>query len=415
MEQDIDYRALFAATPSPCLVLTPDLIIADVNQAYLDATGRERADLIGQYIFTVFPENPADPCADGSRGMSASLHRALATGRRDTMAIQKFDIPVPGRPGVFDERYWSLMHTPILREDGTVALLLQRVEDVTAFVREHERHRSPRHPHAGRACGQEMEAQLYARARELQELNDQLRRAHARERKIALALQQAMLPAVAPTRYPDAAVRYLPAMGSLNVCGDWYDLVDLSGGRLAVAVGDVVGRGLAAAGVMGRLHSALSAAICAVEAPAQALDILGRYARCVDGALATTVVQTVIDRHARRIDYSSAGHLPPLLVSRDRTVDFLDQATDPPLGARSRHIPRPQAARDYEAGSVLALYTDGLVEHHGEDIDVGLRRLADSVGRHVALDPESLADAVLADLEVAGGGADDIAFVVVRL
>jgi serine phosphatase RsbU (regulator of sigma subunit) len=186
----------------------------------------------------------------------------------------------------------------------------------------------------------------------------------------------------------------------------------VSDGRLAVAVGDVVGRGLAAAGVMGRLRSALSAAICAVEARAQALDILGRYARCVDGALATTVVQTVIDRNARRIDYSSAGHLPPLLVRRDRTVDFLDQATDPPLCARARHLPRPHAARGYEAGSVLALYTDGLVEHHGEDIDVGSQRLADSVGRHVALDPELLADAVLADLEVPGGGTDDIAFVV---
>jgi serine phosphatase RsbU (regulator of sigma subunit) len=260
-----------------------------------------------------------------------------------------------------------------------------------------------------------MEAELYVRAKELQELNDELRRAHARERRVALALQQAMLPAVDPPRHPDAAVRYLPAVSSLNVCGDWYDMVDLSDGRIGVAVGDVVGHGLSAAGVMGQLRSALSAAIRVVEGPAQALDILGRYARCVDGALLTTVVQTVIDRDAGRIEYSCAGHLPPVLVRPDRTAEFLDQATDPPLGARPLHVPRPQAARDYEAGGLLALYTDGLVEHRDEDIDVGLERLADSLARHVALAPEPLADAVLADLEVAGGGADDIAFVIVRL
>ncbi|MFL6053912.1 MAG: SpoIIE family protein phosphatase [Actinoallomurus sp.] len=107
--------------------------------------------------------------------------------------------------------------------------------------------------------------------------------------------------------------------------------------RLAVAVGDVVDRGLAPAGVMGWLRSALSAAICAVEAPAQALDILGRYAR-VGGALATTVVQTVIDRHARRTDYSSAGHLPPLLVRRDRT-----RPGHRPAAVRPRAAPSPAA------------------------------------------------------------------------
>jgi serine phosphatase RsbU (regulator of sigma subunit) len=414
MERDIDYRALFAAAPSPCLVLTPDLIIVDVNQAYLEATGCERDDLLGQYIFDAFPDNPADPAADGMRNLSASLRRALTTGRRDTMATQKYDIPVAGQPGVFEERYWSPINTPILGPDGKVALLIHRVEDVTAFVRERNR------VHGGRVQdlrerGQEMEAELYARAKELQELNEQLRQAHARERRVALALQQSMLPAMIPSQYRDAAVRYLPAVGSLNVCGDWYDLVDLTATRLAVAVGDVVGHGLAAAGVMGQLRSALSATIRTVKGPAEALNILGLYARYVDGALATTAVQTVIDRDAHTIDYSCAGHLPPMLAGPGGVVELLDQATDPPLGARPDHVPQPQATRAYEEGSVFALYTDGLVERRSEDIDAGLDRLADSLARHRTLAPERLADAVLSDLEVSCGGTDDIALVVVRL
>ncbi|GAB3980955.1 hypothetical protein GCM10029978_080400 [Actinoallomurus acanthiterrae] len=414
MEREIDYRALFAAAPSPCLILTPELIIADVNQAYLEATGRERDDLLGQYIFDAFPDNPADPAANGTRNLSASLRRALTTGRRDTMATQKYDIPVVGRPGEFEERYWSPINTPVLGSDGKVMLLIHRVEDVTAFVRERNR------IHGGRVRnlrerGEEMEAELYVRAMELQELNEQLRQAHDRERRVALALQQSMLPAMIPFQHRDAAVRYLPAVGSLNVCGDWYDLVDLTTTRLAVAVGDVVGHGLSAAGVMGQLRSALSATIRTVDGPADALNILGLYARYVDGALATTAVQTVIDRDAHTIDYSCAGHLPPMLAGPGQVVELLDQATDPPLGARPDHIPRPQATRTYEEGSVLALYTDGLVERRDEDIDAGLDRLADSLAGHRTLAPERLADAVLSDLEVSCGGTDDIALVVVRL
>jgi hypothetical protein len=93
----IDYRALFAAAPSPYLVLGPDLVIADVNdRTYLSATGRSREDLAGQYLFDAFPDNPADPGADGTRNLSASLHRVLRSKEPDTMAVQKYDIPVAG-------------------------------------------------------------------------------------------------------------------------------------------------------------------------------------------------------------------------------------------------------------------------------------------------------------------------------
>ncbi|MDP4502646.1 PP2C family protein-serine/threonine phosphatase [Nonomuraea turcica] len=259
-----------------------------------------------------------------------------------------------------------------------------------------------------------MQAELYARAQELQRLYAELRQAHARERQVALALQEAMLRCPDLDLHPDIAVRYLPAVGMLNVCGDWYDVVDLPDGCFAVAVGDVVGHGLEAATTMGMLRSALSAAIRAVQEPAAALEVLGLYARSLDGALATTAVKAVIDTTRCRITYSSAGHLPPVLLHRDGACVLLEEATDPPLGARPEHVTRPQAELPYTAGDTLVLYTDGLIERRGRDIDVGLACLTDALARSSRLDPEHLADALLAELDVSSA-RDDVALLVVRL
>ncbi|MEV5955181.1 SpoIIE family protein phosphatase [Streptomyces sp. NPDC051987] len=416
MASRVDHTALFAATPSPYLVLGPDLVIVDVNRAYLAATGRTREDLLGRHIFTAFPDNPADPDADGVRNLGASLHRVLATGRPDTMALQKYDIPVMGRPGVFEERWWSPVNTPVAGPDGQVAYIIHRVEDVTAFVKEYGAGR----PGGGRAEESlkethALEAELYARARELERLNEELRQAHTREREVAVLLQEAMLRVPDLAHHRDIAVRYLPATGSLNVCGDWYDVIDIPPDRLAVSVGDVIGHGLEAAAVMGMLRSALSAAIRALERPAQALEVLGLYARSVEGALGTTAVKAVVDTRSRLITYSNAGHPPPMLIHADGGCELLDQATDPPLGARPQHVPRPQASLAYRPGDTLVLYTDGLIERRDQDIDVGLDQLERVLGEFVHLGTEELADTVLARMGVAGGGRDDIALVVVRL
>jgi serine phosphatase RsbU (regulator of sigma subunit) len=407
----IDYQALFAVTPSPYMVLGPDLVLADVNEAACRVTGRTREDLLGRYLFDAFPDNPADPNADGVRNLHASLHRVLRSKEPDTMAPMKYDIPVADRSGVFEERWWSAINTPVLGPDGQVEWIIHRGEDVTSFILSHPR------PRAGGALSdvEAMEVELYARARELHRLNEELRQAHARERQVAVTLQEAMLHSPHLARHQDTAVRYLPATRSLNVCGDWYEVVDLPEDRFAVAVGDVVGHGLEAAAVMGMLRSALSASVRAVEGPARALDVLGLYARYVEGALATTVVQAVVDTHARRITYSSAGHPPPVLLHQDGTHDLLDQATDPPLGARPKHIPRPQADLPYAPGDTFVLYTDGLIERRGEDIDAGLQRLTDALARHARHNPERLADALLAHLGVSSGAHDDIALIVIRL
>lgn len=405
----MDYAALFAATPSPYLVLGSDLVIVEVNQAYLAATNRTREDLIGRHIFDAFPSNPDDPEADGVRNLNASLHRVLVSREPDTMALQKYDIPIMGRPGAFEERWWSPINTPLLAPDGTVRWIIHRVEDVTAFI----------HAHAadGRSSieREALEAELYARALELQRVNEELRLANKRERQVALTLQEAMLQSPDLHHHTDVAVRYLPATGSLNVGGDWYDVVDLSDGCFAAAVGDVVGHGLEAAAVMGMLRSALSAAIRAVERPAQALEVVGLYSRSVDEALNSTAVKVMVDPRSTLITYSNAGHPPPVLVHPNGECELLNQAVDPPLGALPLHVPRSQAGHAYTAGDTLVLYSDGLIERRGEDLDVGIERLTTLLGRHGTDAPERLADAVLAELGVEGGAPDDIALVVIRL
>ncbi|MGI5194850.1 PP2C family protein-serine/threonine phosphatase [Streptomyces sp. CA-288835] len=407
-EPQIDYAAVFRALPGMVALLTPDLVYADANEDFLRLAGRTREQLLGRYIFDVFPENPNDPAAAGMRETRESMLRVVETGERDTMALLRYDIEDPERPGHWQQHYWSPVNAPVHGPDGKVVLIVHRVEEVTELIR-------ARGGPGGDPQARVLEAELYTRSRELQEVNERLRRAHAREREVALALQAALLPAPRPLGNHRVAVRYRPAIGALNVCGDWYDLVELPGNRISVAVGDVVGHGLAAACVMGQLRSALSAAARVADGPAQALEVLGLYARFVDGAESTTAVKAYIDWDTHTISYSSAGHLPPALLQPDGTVTFLDGATDPPLGARPDHVPRPQADLPFTEGSALVLYTDGLVERRTEDIDTSLARLADSLTRHRKSEPEPLADALLADLLPSKGSTDDTALVVISL
>ncbi|WP_220296753.1 PP2C family protein-serine/threonine phosphatase [Streptomyces sp. MBT84] len=368
-EPEVDYAAVFQALPGAMALLTPKMIFVDANAEFLRIRRLTHEQLIGPYLPEDYPANDRPFLLK----ILASLRRVADTGEPDTLTLERHDVPDPDRPGVWHERYWTLTNVPVFGSDGRLTLLLRRVEDVT----------------------------------ELTEL--------IRAREVALTLQEAMLPAPRPVGRHPAAVRYRPAAEALNVAGDWYDLIDLPGDRIAVAVGDVVGNGLPAAGVMGQLRSALTAASLVAEGPAHALETVGLYARTIDGAENTTVATTFIDWDTHTITYSSAGHPPPALLQRNGTVEFLDQATDPPLGARPQHAPRIQAATTFQEGAILALYTDGLIERRHEDIDTGLTRLADSLTRHQANDPETLADAVLTDLLPPNDATDDTALVIVRL
>ncbi|MFF7967794.1 PP2C family protein-serine/threonine phosphatase [Streptomyces sp. NPDC007903] len=403
----IDYAAVFQALPGAVALLSVDLVFVDANLAFLSQAGRSRDQVVGRYLFDAFPENPGDPGASGARNLEASLRRVLLNREADTMALQRYDVESAERDGRWEERYWSPVNAPVFAPDGQIAVLIHRVEEVTELLRA-----------SGKAGGERnLEAELYSRMRELHQVNERLRKAHAREREVALALQRAMLPVSAPVDPHRVAVRYRPAVGSLNVCGDWYDLVKLvDGDRIAVAVGDVVGHGLEAAGVMGQLRSALSATSGVAKGPAQALEVLGRYAHSVEGAQSTSVVTVFIDWDHHTLSYSSAGHPPPVLLRGAGGADLLDQATDPPLDAAFEPRPRPEATVGFAEGDTLVLYTDGLIERRHQDIDTGLHRLVESLeaGRHIT-SPEALADAVLSDMLPAEGMTDDTALVVVCL
>ncbi|XUL93242.1 ATP-binding protein [Streptomyces galilaeus] len=173
-----DFRLLFDSSLAPLLVLSPDFTIVEVNRAYLAATRTERK-IVGQRIFDVFPDNPDDPSADGVANLRRSLESVVATGRKDTMALQRYDIPT-GEAGGFAERYWSPVNSPVLDAEGRVTHIIHRVEDVTDFVhlrrvgREQERAAAEAQMRA-----EGMEIDLFVRAREIREVNEQLSRANA--------------------------------------------------------------------------------------------------------------------------------------------------------------------------------------------------------------------------------------------
>jgi signal transduction histidine kinase len=129
----VDFRALFESSPGLYLVLSPNLTIIGASDAYLRATLTRREAILGRHIFDVFPDNPADPNADGVRNLRASLERVLSLKTADTMAVQKYDIRRPD--GAFEERHWSPLNCPVLDPEGQVRYIIHRVEDVTDLVR----------------------------------------------------------------------------------------------------------------------------------------------------------------------------------------------------------------------------------------------------------------------------------------
>jgi len=134
-----DFRRLFESAPGLFLVLTPDLKIVAVSEAYLQATKTKRAEIIGRGIFEVFPDNPDDPTATGVANLSASLKRVLQTKKPDVMNAQKYDIPLPSEEGGgFEERYWSPLNSPVLNENQEVEYIIHRVEDITEKLKMEE-------------------------------------------------------------------------------------------------------------------------------------------------------------------------------------------------------------------------------------------------------------------------------------
>jgi PAS domain S-box-containing protein len=243
-----------------------------------------------------------------------------------------------------------------------------------------------------------------------------LQRVHQldQQRETALALQRAML---GPSELPGGfAVRYEPATRPLQVGGDWYDVVDLGHGRMALIVGDCVGHGLPAATVMGQLRSACRALLLEQPSPAAALASLDRFADQLPGAQTTTAFCAVLSTDTGELAYSSAGHPPPLLVHADGTVELLEDGRAIPLGLSNLTPgkPRPEARRVLPPRSTLLLYTDGLVERRGESLDAGIERAAGLLVDNRGTELEELASLTMSRLVPSRGYLDDVALLLYR-
>lgn len=236
------------------------------------------------------------------------------------------------------------------------------------------------------------------------------------EREIAEVLQRSLLPAPSELDMDYLAVRYEPAVDVFEVGGDWYDAVVLPGGRLAVAVGDVVGKGASAAAVMGQLRSAARALLLEGHGPAQVLTALDAFAERIPDARCSTMFCALIDPHRATVSYSSAGH-PPAILDQGAPDDgdrfeLLERAQSVPLAVLDG-VQRPQATAMLPPGSTLLLYTDGLVERRGQSIDVGIKAAAAVLAGARSVTPAECASQLAGQL-VGAAHDDDVAFLLYR-
>ncbi len=172
-----DFQQLFEAIPGHYLVLTRDLVIVAVSNAYLQATMTDRAAIMGRGLFEVFPDNPDDPAATGARNLRESLERVLKNRTGDSMAVQKYDIRRPeSAGGGFEVRHWSPFNAPVLNDNGEIAYIVHRVEDVTEFVQLKQQGNEQAQVNLQlRTRADDMESEVYQRAQEVAEANRKLR------------------------------------------------------------------------------------------------------------------------------------------------------------------------------------------------------------------------------------------------
>ncbi|MFJ9109895.1 SpoIIE family protein phosphatase [Streptomyces sp. NPDC102283] len=252
-------------------------------------------------------------------------------------------------------------------------------------------------------------------------------RRYTRERTASLALQRQLLPHHLPPRSAvETAYRYLPADDVSGVGGDWFDVIPLSGTRVGLVVGDVVGHGLRAAATMGRLRTSVRAFAQLDMAPDELLtrldDLVGQPAEdrpdacggpveTYDVTTGATCLYAVYDPVSRRCVMARAGHLPPAIVGPGGQVSFPDLPAGPPLGLGG--LPFESMEIDLPVDSLLALFTDGLVEARDHDVGHGLDTLGRVLGdRSASL--EELCDRVVSELVPGGTSTDDTALLLVR-
>ncbi|MEV8097238.1 SpoIIE family protein phosphatase [Kitasatospora sp. NPDC085879] len=366
-----------------------------------------------QSVLIGCPESAVQPGQTDHLPADSPMTRALATGRPSRHRVDDPDIqrwltvdPVRAQR-IAESGTHSLIIAPLLARGTTLG--------ITLFAR----HRTEEDFDADDVL---LAEELTARAA----LSIDNARRYTFERNTALALQRSMMPHRAPRQAAvEVAYRYLPAGPQAGVGGDWLDVIPLSGARVALVVGDVVGHGIQATATMGRLRTAVRT-LADVDVPPDELlthldDLVLRLDREADprtadadgreaGDIGATCLYAVYDPISRRCTLARAGHPGPAVVGPDGQVDFPELPAGPPLGLGG--LPFESTELELPEGSVLALFTDGLVEAVDHDVDHGIERLARALAAG-GISLEDTCDEILR-LLLPEAPEDDIALLLAR-
>ena len=298
--------------------------------------------------------------------------------------VSKADVVNP----ILRERVKSLLGVPLLVDDRIIGVMHVGTTGARKFTPEDTVVLQLAADRAGRAI---------ERARRFQQ-----------EHEIAVTLQRSLL----PDRLPDVpglalAARYLPGAAGAEVGGDWYDVIPLADGRVGIAMGDVVGRGIPAASLMGQLRNALRAYAIEGHSPAAVLERLDRLVQSLNSGRMATLLYMALEPDGRNAVLANAGHLPPLVVEADGAPRLLEAERGVPLGVLPYAHFEETTAR-LEPGSTLVLYTDGLVEERGISIETRLAELLRAAAAPFD-GPNELCERLLTEMLPDGPGVDDVA------
>ncbi|MER7188482.1 ATP-binding SpoIIE family protein phosphatase [Streptomyces flaveolus] len=357
---DLPTRDVLDRVPAlVALVHGPDHRIAYVNDAYATAFGVRP---LGRGAREAFPELDA-------LGLFPLLDQVQRSGRPRTLKSRKAP----------DGRSYTFTCTPVTEGDSSGDRgVLVFATDVT--------------DHAEAAA--------------------RLRASERRQRETAVTLQRSLLPQ--ELEEPDdlrVAATYHPGGTEAAVGGDWYDVITLGGGRTALVIGDVMGRGVRAAAVMGQLRTAVRAYARLDLPPHEVLQLLDGLATEIDANQIATCVYAIHDPNEGRLVYASAGHLPILVRDETGTVQRADEPTGPPLGTGGWMHASGSIA--LTPGSTAVLYTDGLVERRNEDLDEGIAALERALSGATG-SPQVVCDRLVRSAGVTPDHDDDVAVLVLQ-
>lgn len=388
---------LFENAPCGYLLASPDGTIVRVNQTLLDWTGRRRDEVVGRRF--------ADLLSAGGRIYHETHYAPLLKMQG---AVREIALEIVRADG---SRMPVLVNSTLVEDAAGVPAEIRTTVFGATARREYERELL-------RARDREQEARERAEVlqRTMGRLAEENAELYERERGVARTLQASLL-AGDPPRDPrfSIAAHYVPAIDTLEVGGDWHDAIRLDDDRVAIVVGDVVGRGIDAAATMGQLRSAIRALAGTRLTPARLLDHLDTFVAQVESAWMATLVYAEVDLGHGHLRYACAGHLPPLLIQPGEPPCLLWEGRSTPLGARQGGAVRVDGELTLRPGSRLLLFSDGLVERRDRSLDDGLAEVLREVEALRAAPLADLAEALPAAMTAGGSGEDDVCLLAFEL